>query len=184
MLVPPINWGLLIHICNHFLWIYQWVRKSVHTVFTYTIEHGCTHDLILQKEIKGWNLIKTLFWDVKWWAEIKFFRILGTQSVRFKCKVQADVWITKESIWETCKPNKSPMTTSYVSSYSKWMDRFTKSPVMLWDATKSMSHLLSLVRETNAYEVIKRIQSQIIFCNVTQLFTKQTFGLITALGPN
>lgn len=42
------------------------------------------------------------------------------------------------------------MTTFYVPLYSEWMDRFTKSLVMLYDATKSMSHLLSLVRETKA----------------------------------
>lgn len=142
MLVPPINWGLLIHICNHFLWIYQWVRKSVHTVFTYTIEHGCTHDLILQKEIKGWNLIKTLFWDVKWCIEIKFSWILGKQSVWSKWKVQLGVWNTKEPTWGTCKLDLSPITTSCVLLYSEWVDRFAKSPIMLWDAAEPMSHLL------------------------------------------
>jgi hypothetical protein len=87
---------------------------------------------------------------VKWWTQMRFFRIWGTHKVTCKWNLFLGVGKAKEPIWVTIKPVPSPRRTSSVLSYSEWMDMFYRSPVILWEAAKSINHLFSWPSEVLA----------------------------------
>lgn len=45
---------------------------------------------------------------------------------------------------DTLKPEPSLSITTFVPSYSKWMDKFARSPVILCDVAEFISHIFSI----------------------------------------
>lgn len=85
---------------------------------------------------------------------------------------------------DTLKPEPSLSITTFVPSYSKWMDKFARSSVILCDATEFISHIFFYYNGCgfviDSGPMILKLG--VGFGSVAQLVTNLAFGLIFYIG--
>ena len=106
--------------------------------------------LFFTRKWKWWNSTKTLFCLVRWWTEIKFLQRFGTQRVSCNVKVRWGECKSKKPMCETTKLEPLLRITLSIPSYSEWIDKLERSPVILWEMVESSNQILSLPVEIAA----------------------------------
>lgn len=165
--VPPIDWGPFVHISNFF---FEWEKpsRSLETCR----RHSLTHLLevlppwICPSQGKKMGEVQEKHYCVWWSDELKW----DSCEYNWKWKVLLGVRKAKEPICLIAKLVPSPRRTSLVPSYLEWMDKFWRSPVMLWEAAESINHLLSWAYKEPAQLAV--------------IAEDWSFGQILAVWPN